>query len=191
MTRKLTDVLKSDFDLYLPDNEEGLITPQIMRDALKDIIDSLRPAWAAIYADHAALPVTFATGSEWTKINTAGLFTVGGASDTAELNYDLTAGEIVVAFGSFNHVVQGLMNFAGATNVEYQFSVAVDNVPQGILSSIDGAGSGRVVAVQDFAAVFPPAGSKIAMVVRSPAGPSSISISTVQILAQLQTTRFL
>jgi len=29
------------------------------------------------------------------------------------------------------------------------------------------------------------------MVVRSPAGPSSISISTVQILAQLQTTRFL
>jgi hypothetical protein len=191
VTRKLTDVLLAEIETAFPDNTQGLIQPIHVRTALQDLIDSLRPAWAAVIADHTATPVPFSTTSSWQKINTAGFYGRGGASDIAELNYDQLNGELIVMFGGYNHEVRGIINFAGASNVEYQFSVAVDGVPVGEVASVDGQGTGRIMQALDWQLLFPLQSQKLSFMVRSPGGNSTIQISQCSVYGTLNTTRFL
>ena len=191
MTRKYTDELKSELTTTLPDNSTGLITPALLRGVIEDVIDSLRPAWAGIRADHSAAPVSFATSATWTKINAAGLWTVGGQSDNSEFSYDLVNGELVTKFANYNHLCQAAINFAGTTNVEYQFSLAMNGVPLGTLVSVDGDGAGRILQAADMAIIISTAvNDRISLMVRSPGGASSIQISQADVFGQMQTTRY-
>jgi hypothetical protein len=190
MTRKTTDALKTEIQSVVIDNDEGLVTPSIIRNLLVDILDSLRPAWAAVMADRADNPVSVATTATWASLGPGGVYDIGIGSDVTEFAWNEIDGDLTTVFGSYNHVINALANFAGATGVEYQFSVGVNGVPTGIIKSIDGAGSNRTIDMSDIVITYPPAGSKFSLMVRSPSGPSTIDVYGIQLIGQLITTRF-
>jgi hypothetical protein len=191
MTRKYTDTLIAELTTTLPDNSTGLITPALLRQVITDAIQSLRPAWAGIRADKVAVPVNFNTTATWTKINAVGFWTIGGQSDNAEFAYDLATGELVAKYADYNHLIECAINFAGATNVEYQFSLAQNGVPVGTLAPVDGNGTGRILEASDRALIISNAvNDRFSLMVRSPGGASTIQISQADLFGSLQTTRY-
>lgn len=193
MTRKLTDNLKSDLLTYLPDNNQGLITPTILRQILADTIDSLRPAWAGLLGDHTSAPVSYPLSAAWEVLKGPTLFLAAQVSDPLELAADIDDGNITVQYSEYFHQGTGLIAFEGATGTEYQFAIGVNGAPVGstVISSLDGAGAGRIVATQARATLFPAAGSHMQFLARCPGGASTITISQIQFIASLLTTRYI
>ena len=189
MTKKYTDTLMTDIAAVLADNQTQQISAADVRQALLDIVDSLRPAWAALLADHAT-PVAIALTSSWQTLNGAGFWTVAGSSAAVELEALQSAGQIDVKFGSWNHVVRGQVNFEAPSNTEIQMSIGVNGSPIGTIASVNGAGTGRIVQLADWALTFPAAGSKISLLMRAPAGNQTVQMHQAQLYAELTTTRY-
>jgi hypothetical protein len=190
MTRKYSDTLKAEIEAAIIDNTSQQISAADVRQLLLDIIDSLRPSWAALAGDHTAAPVTFGLTNVWQTINAAGMYTTAGASDADELAALQSTGQLDVKFGSWNHLIDASMNFEAPNGQEVQFSIAVDGAPVGMIATIDGAGAGRVIEMSDWALVFPPTSSKVTVMARVPAGTANITIHQVQLYGQLTTTRY-
>ena len=190
MTRKYTDPLKDDITAALADNVTQQISAADVRQALLDIVDSLRPAWAGLAAAHSGAPVTVNLTTSWQPIAPAGFWTTGGQSSAVELEALTATGLIDVKFGDFNHIVRAAANFEGPTGQEIQFSIGVDGVVAGTISSVDGSGNGRIVGANDWVMVYPPTGAKFSMMMRVPSGTAAVLIHQAQLFAELQTTRY-
>jgi hypothetical protein len=191
VTRKLTDLLKADVDAAFPDNTEGLITPLALRDIVKDVIDSLRPAYAALLADHTGAPLSVPLTASWTAMAGATFWNGGaGVSDPLELSADVDGGTITPVFIGWNHWLQGAISFTGASNVEYQFALATGGTP-GTPMSVDGAGSNRIVTIGAQTVRIPQTGNSFTLLARAPGGNSTIEIHQARFIVELGTTRYI
>jgi len=190
VARRYTDEVKGLINTLLPNNSAGAISPEDVRSVLTDIIDSLRPAWAAIRAEHSAAPEAFATTNQWQTVLSPTMWTTGGNSDPLEFLASPPIGALVVKYAYFNHVLRANLNFEGAVNVEYQFSIAANGIPLGGLSSVDGAGNGRIVQASDWALAWDAADTQYSVMVRSPSGNSTIHIHQIDLYGELATTRY-
>lgn len=190
MTRKYSDTLKAEIATNLPDNVIQAITAADVRQALLDIVDSLRPSWAGLAAAHTEAPVTLALTTTWQTIAPAGFWTSAAQSDVAELQALQATGQLDIKFGDWNHIVRGAINFEAPNGQEVQISIGVDGAVAGTISSVDGGGTGRVVAAADWVIVFPPIGTKLSLMARVPAGTASIQIHQAQLFGELTTTRY-
>jgi hypothetical protein len=190
MTKKYTDTLMTDIATVLADNQTQQISAADVRQALIDIVDSLRPAWSALLADHTAAAAAINLTSSWQTLTGTGFWTAKGDSAAVELEALQTAGQVDIKFGGWNHLVRGQVNFEAPSNTEIQMSIGVDGSPIGTIASVNGAGTGRIVQLADWALTFAAAGSKIALLMRAPAGNQTIQLRQAQLYAELTTTRY-
>lgn len=189
MSRLYTDELINQLVTRLPDNQEGLITPEALRLLAQDIIMSLRPAYAILAGDHVTTPVAFATADSWGPIAGEVYWSTVGQSDPVELEANAASGAAICHFPSFLHEAAARLAFTGEAGVEYQFALGLNGVVARAPQVVDGAGATRLLTVVGDTFIVPADGDQIQLMVRSVGAASSINIYQQRLDCQLVTSR--
>ena len=193
MTRRYTDQLIQELPNELPDNTTGEITPATLRQMITDVVQSLRPAFAGIGGDHMAAPKLITlNNSTWTVLNTAGLFTVGSASDSAEFGYNLGQGALVAKLAGYNHFISTDLSFEGPNGRLLDLAIGVNGAPVGMIGAIECLGNNVLQNFSTRVIAFPPQNALIQLLGKWYTGGATdtLRISGVNIIGELVTTRY-
>lgn len=142
MARQFLDDLRTRIVNELPDNSVGLITPEIMRDLTRDIIDST-------VQDEGAINGPGQTGVALTgTYQNLGGYSSSQGGDGTFVKLDVGLGQIVTATtAGFTYEVLAAVSFEGSTNDEYEFAIGINGAPGAYQPSVTGRGPGRPSSV--------------------------------------------
>lgn len=191
MSRILTDTLKAQIEAAIPDNDTRQVSPADVRNALLNIIDSLRPSFAALRGEHSTAPFNFSLTETWQPLVAPGLFTIAGGSDRAELNWDEGNGEIITVYDGWVHWLDAGVSCTGDTNDEVQFALMENGVAGENIIEVTMQGSSKLVWVNSRGARLPPAGTRYQLAARSKpgVGATNLNIYLIAFTGELSTSR--
>jgi hypothetical protein len=192
MTRRYTDQLLQELPNELPDNTGGDITPAVLRQMVTDIVQSLRPAFAAMEGNHQAAPVQVTlNNSTWTPLVT-GIYTAGMASDSAELAYNMTTGSLVTKFSDFIHFFTSELSFEGPNGRNLDLSIGVNGAAVGMIGAIECLGNNILQQFNSRVVAVPPQNAQIQLLAKWYGGQATdvLKVSQIQLLGEIITTRY-
>ena len=103
MTRKTITALYTQADSSFPDNQSAFITPALLRDFVKDFLDTVRPSYAALSLVSVSVPMTTAYGvftwttqiaaqaPDWTTSLASGLITRSDGPASTRISFSCSA----------------------------------------------------------------------------------------------------
>lgn len=144
MTRRFLDDVRADIDSAISANGLGLITADVLRPLMKDMVDSTASELVVIGATTPTNNVTV-TNSAWAVLpcNEA-----RGAS-TQVLNINLADNSVTSSptAGFIYHLI-GTLSLTASRNSTYQLAILEDGIPVGFIGEITTQGGTRPVNVQ-------------------------------------------
>lgn len=184
MTRMPLDNLKTLVGETIPDNITGLISPLDVRSMMEDIIDSSTPAYAFMWGDHTASPITKNVTTSWSVLLGASMYPNVGVSDPTELNAIPSTGSMPVEFPNYVHTVRGSISLSGPTNRELEFAIGHDGVPIDGVMTLTLTGPSKQQSMIDAVTFVARSGWNLQLLVRFSDGGASADISVRSINMQ-------
>lgn len=191
MSRRFLDDIKADITSMMADNASGDFTLAMDRAIRNDTIDSTVEDEAAIYT---AVPVPgpIATTVAFSSLTTGLYDTAIGDDSAAEgfLNTDEVNGTITgSATPGFTYDLRALLSFTPANGVTCDISIGVDGVEGFHIGSTTGQPGGDPATVSvDRIIKSASASSVFTIMVRTPAGVSSLTIVSAALIAIIKPT---
>jgi hypothetical protein len=146
MTRRFKDDIKTDINLYIVNNTQGEITPDILRPIIIDGLDSNADDEAGIASSTINMAVAV-TDSAWTVLSTD--IVVGG--DAEFLIVDGANDKVTTAaIAGYSYTMTGLASISATNGAVFELAVIENGVPVGYVGSLTTRGAAKPVSVQAY-----------------------------------------
>lgn len=182
MARKFLDVWQSEMESALADNTQGLITAANHRALLTDLKDSVIDDEAVLSG---SVTQTFSIDENWVNIADALLagpemydVVIGGDADFLQVNRAL--GTITgTSTAGFTYNAIAAIGIDAATNVVIEASIGLNSSPNtAFIGSIVGTGGAREQSIYvERYTLSAPSSAIYSLMVRAPAGATSITVT--------------